>query len=83
MDIDNFSNEELENFYKTIGSNVKKYRKEKGLTQQELALLIGHNSVGHISKAELYKYYKTFNLKQLFQISKVLNCKVEDLVRID
>lgn len=83
MDIDNFSNEELENFYKTIGSNVKKYRKEKGISQQELAFLIGHNSVGYISKGELYKYNKTFNLKQLFQISKVLNCKVEDLVRID
>lgn len=81
--LDNISDEELEEFFKRVGKNVKKYRKAKGMSQEQLALSIGHNSVGYISKGELYKYSKAFSLKQLFQISKVLECTVEDLVRVD
>lgn len=55
---------------------------KKDITQQQLALSIGHNSVGHIGKAELYKYGKHFNLEQLFKIAKVLNVTVEKLVKI-
>lgn len=78
---DNFSNDELENFFKIVGNNVKTYRKSKGMTQEELSLSMGHSSVGHISKCELYKYGKKFNLEQLFLIAKILDCSVEDLVR--
>jgi DNA-binding Xre family transcriptional regulator len=46
----------------------------------ELAHTIGHNSVGHIAKAELYKYEKHFNLEQLYKISKALDIKVSDLI---
>ena len=46
----------------------------------ELALAINHNSVGHIAKAELYKYGKHFNLEQLYKIAKVLEVKVEDFL---
>ena len=80
MDITNFSNEELDIFYKKIGDNVKKYRKEKNFTQMQLALAIGHNSVGHVAKAELYKYGKHFNLEQLYKISKVLDIKLSKLI---
>jgi transcriptional regulator with XRE-family HTH domain len=77
LDIKDFSEEELETFYKNIGSNVKKIRQEKGVTQMQLALAINHNSVGHIAKAELCKYDKHFNLEQLYKIAKVLDVKVE------
>ncbi len=80
MDITNFSNAELDIFYKKIGDNVKKYRKEKSFTQMQLALAIGHNSVGHVAKAELYKYGKHFNLEQLYKISKVLDIKLSKLI---
>jgi transcriptional regulator with XRE-family HTH domain len=80
MDITNFSNEELDIFYKKIGDNVKKYRKVKNFTQMQLALAIGHNSVGHVAKAELYKYGKHFNLEQLYKISKVLDIKLSKLI---
>lgn len=81
MDIEEFSDEELKVFYMKIGNNVKKYRNEKNMTQQELALSIGHNSVGHISKAEIYKYGKHFNLEQLYKIAKVLDVPLEELIR--
>jgi len=71
-----FSEKELEIFYKKIGTNVKDIRKSKGITQMQLALAINHNSVGHIAKAELYKYGKHFNLEQLYKISKVLNVEI-------
>lgn len=81
MDIYDFSDEELDVFYKNIGANVKKYRKEKAVTQMQLALAINHNSVGHIAKAELYKYGKHFSLEQLYKIAKVLDVELSDLIK--
>ena len=78
--MNDFAKLELENFYRKVGENVKKIRKEKNISQMELALAIGHNSVGHIAKAELYKYDKHFNLEQLFKISRVLNISLHDLI---
>lgn len=72
-----FTEDELKDLYKKIGLNVKKLRKEKGITQMQLALAIGHNSVGHIAKAELNKYGKHFSIKNLYKISKVLNVPIK------
>ena len=80
MEFYDFSEEELASFYLKIGSNVKKFRERRGLTQQELALAINHNSVGHIAKAELYKYNKHFNLEQIYKIAKVLNISPSTLL---
>jgi len=46
----------------------------------QLALAIGHNSVGHIAKAELCKYDKHFNLEQLYKISKVLDVSLHQII---
>jgi transcriptional regulator with XRE-family HTH domain len=81
LDTKEFSKTELENFYKKIGRNVKSIRKTKGITQLQLALAINHNSVGHIAKAELYKYGKHFNLEQLYKISKILNVDITEFFR--
>ena len=80
MDLEDFSEEELTAFYKKIGSNVKKFREKRGVTQQTLALAINHNSVGHIAKAELYKYNKHFSLEQLYKIAKVLKVSPSKLI---
>ena len=71
-----YSSNELIELYKLIGNNVKKIRVSKGITQMQLALEIGHNSVGHIAKAELYKYDKHFSIENLHKISKVLNVPI-------
>ena len=46
----------------------------------QLALAIGHNSVGHVAKAELCKYDKHFNLEQIYKISKVLDVNLHDII---
>lgn len=76
IELNDFTQEELENFYKIIGSNVKKIRQEKNITQMQLANAIGHNSVGHIAKAELNKYGKHFSTENLYKISKILDVPI-------
>jgi transcriptional regulator with XRE-family HTH domain len=68
--------DELSLFYKMIGTNVKTIRAKKGITQMQLALAIGHNSVGHIAKAELNKYDKHFSIQNLYKIAKVLDVQI-------
>ncbi|NQY23608.1 MAG: helix-turn-helix transcriptional regulator [Campylobacteraceae bacterium] len=65
--------EEFENLFLNITNNVKKYRKEKGFTQEQLALAIGHSSASMLSKIEAGLENKHFNIRQLYLISKVLD----------
>ena len=72
-------NKQLELFYKKIGENVKNIRIEKGFSQLKLANSMGYDSVGHIAKAEIYKYDKKFNLEHLFKIAKILDVSIKDI----
>ncbi len=72
-------NKQLELFYKKIGENVKNIRIKRGFSQLKLANAMGYDSVGHIAKAEIYKYDKKFNLEHLFKIAKILDVCIEDL----
>ena len=65
--------EDFSILHKQISENVKKLRKEKNITQEELALNIGHSSSSMISKIEANLENKHYNIKQLYLISKVLN----------
>ncbi|MCT7555442.1 helix-turn-helix domain-containing protein [Aliarcobacter butzleri] len=76
IDFKDFTQKELDNFYKIIGNNVKKVRQSKNITQMQLANAIGHNSVGHIAKAELNKYGKHFSIENLYKISKILDVPI-------
>ena len=57
--------------YVIVGKNLKKIRKEKGLTQVALADLIGYNE-GTIANIE-NNSFQTFSLEFLYVISKKLN----------
>ena len=70
---------EIEEFYKTISYNIKKIRKEKKITQTDLALSIGHKSVSTIGKIEAGLENKHYNLEQLYKISKVLDVNIKEL----
>jgi len=70
------SEEQIERIFKQIGNNVKKYRKEKGLSQLSLSLKMGHKAVGTVSMAELCINKKHFNIKHLAQISKILDIDI-------
>ncbi|MDD2639897.1 MAG: helix-turn-helix transcriptional regulator [Arcobacteraceae bacterium] len=67
-------------FYKMIGSNVAKYRKEKGISQLELSLLMGYKSISVVSGAEIYYKGKHFNLEHLLKISEILEVDICKLI---
>lgn len=56
--------------YVIVGKNIKRIRKEKNLTQVQLADLIGYNE-GTIANIE-NSSYQTFSLEFLYIISKNL-----------
>lgn len=62
--------------YMQIGRNVKRVRKEKNITQLELALAIGHKAVGTISMAEICINGKHFNIEHLVRIADVLEVDI-------
>jgi putative transcriptional regulator len=65
--------EEVEDFYKLVGVNVKRLRKEMSVSQLELALVIGHKSAAFLANAENCARGQHLNLEHLFKISKALN----------
>jgi len=67
--------------YKKIGQNVKRIRKEKGVTQLALALAIGHKAVGTVSMAELCIKNKHFNIEHLYKIAEVLEVDVCEFLK--
>ena len=60
-----------------ISTNVKRIRKEKGMSQIEVALSIGQRSSGFYANAENYKHNKHFNLEHLFKLSKLFKVNVD------
>ena len=71
----------LEDFYKLIGNNVKRIRKEKNLSQLELAIMIGQKSTSFYSNCENYKNKEHFNLEHLFLISNILNIDLSEFFK--
>jgi transcriptional regulator with XRE-family HTH domain len=72
------SQSDIDTFYRTIGKNVMHLRKEKGMTQLDLALAMGLKSVGLISVAEIYHNKKHFNLEHLYKIAAVFGVEITD-----
>ena len=73
-----FSKNDINEIYKTIGKNVKKIREEKGISQLQLAMSIGHKSVGVISNCELCLQNKHFNIEHLIKIAHILDVNIKD-----
>lgn len=71
-ELDNYSEEILD----VISKNVIKYRKEKGLSQMQLALEIGLSGGAYLGRAEIRKDNHHFNIKHLAKISKVLDVEI-------
>jgi transcriptional regulator with XRE-family HTH domain len=73
----------LDDFYRLIGSNVKRVRKEKNLSQLELAILIGQKSTSYYSNCENYKNKEHFNLEHLFLISNILKVDLNEFFKLE
>lgn len=71
-----FTDDEIQNIYKLIGSNVKRYRTQKGIKQLDLSYEMGYKSVSLVSAAELCSDGKHFNIEHLYKISKILDIPI-------
>ena len=76
--VQEISSEDIDALHRDIGANVMRIRKEKSMTQLELALSIGLKSVGLISVAEIYHNKKHFNIVHLYKIASALDVKITD-----
>lgn len=65
--------------YKIIGQNIAKYRKQKGLSQEELANGVGI-SYSYIIQIEAPNVVKKMSLEVLFDIAKYLEIDIKDLL---
>jgi len=65
--------------YYIIGKNIQKIRKEKGLTQVQLADLIQYNE-GTIANAE-NNSFQTFSIEFVYIISKKLNVPITEFFK--
>ena len=66
--------------YNTIRINIKKYRKQKGLTSAQLAELVdlSHEFIRHI---ESDKVAANFSVETLYKISVALDVSLDDLIK--
>ena len=67
------------NIYDTIRKNIKKYRKEKGMTSAELAELVDL-SHDFIRQIESEKVANTFSVETLYRISVALDISLDKLI---
>lgn len=63
--------------YYLISQNLKRIRKSRGMTQEQLAEASTY-SVGFIMNIESKKYIQTVSIGTLWQFAKVLNCDIRD-----
>ena len=66
-----------------IGKNIAKIRKEKGMSQLDLSLALGHKSVSIVASAERFYNKKHFNIEHLFKIAFILQVDICDLLKPD
>ena len=73
---------EYVDIYKIIRHNIKKYRKEKGITQAKLAELtdLSHD---YIRQIESDKVANTFSVQTLYDISQALGVDIGLLFQKD
>ena len=74
--------EKIAELHKSIGQNIKRNREKKGMSQLELAILMGHKSPSFITNCENSKN-KHFNLEHLYLIANILEVDLCELVKFD
>lgn len=69
--------EELDAFFYNISTNVKRIRKEKGMSQLDVALSLGQKASGFYANAENYAHGKHFNLEHLHKLAKLFEVNIK------
>lgn len=76
-----FMKPHIEEKHKKIGQNVAKVRKEKGLSQLELSLQLGHKSISIVASAERFYRGAHFSVTHLLEIAEVLEVDVREFFK--
>jgi len=63
--------------YKLVGNRIAYYRKQKNMTQEQLAEKVGI-STSYLSKIEAQNCNKSFSLAIICQIANVLDIDIKD-----
>ena len=63
---------------KALGINVSRLREERGVSQKELSLMLGHTNHAHLSRVEAGK--KAPSVALLLEVADVLGVSVADLL---
>ena len=71
----------LEDKHRKIGQNVARIRKEKGLSQFELSLRLGHKSISIVASAERFYRGAHFSLSHLLEIAEILEVDIREFFR--
>lgn len=66
--------------YFLVGQNLRRIRKEKGITQEKLSELSTY-SLGFIMNIESAKYLQTFSLGTIWQFAQVLNVDIREFFK--
>ncbi|WP_152017768.1 helix-turn-helix domain-containing protein [Aliarcobacter butzleri] len=72
------SQEEIQDLHRKIAHNVKTIRKQKDISQLNLAHSIGHKTVSTIAKIEAGHENKHYNIEQLYKIANALQVDIRD-----
>lgn len=72
------NNSQLQDEYTNLSINIKTYRKNLNLTQEQLAEL-SDISISYIKQIESNRNYTNVTLTSLLKISKALNKSLEEL----
>ncbi len=78
METIDINTNDMQQFYTIISNNVIKLRKEKSISQLNLATSIGHSSATFFGKAEILAEGKHFNLEHLYKIAIALNVDINE-----
>ncbi len=78
---DQISIEEVEGFHQKIATNIRKFREENKITQHDMALSMGIESVAFYSNCENLRYGKHFNIEHIFKISRILEVDIEEFFK--
>ena len=78
MNTVDINEDELQLFYSQISDNIIKIRKERNISQLNLATSIGHTSATFFGKAEILAEGKHFNLEHLYKIAIALDVDIND-----
>ena len=81
METLDINDDSLRDFYKIISQNVIRLRKEKKVSQLDLATSIGHTSSTFLGKAEILAENRHFNMEHIYKIALVLNVDINEFFK--